>query len=91
VNGCAATRPFDQRIEYDLYYIKNWSMGFDVKILFLTLLVFETRARTRRPPPRADECRGARANARDHARRGSRRAATLNRPATQAATKPSTA
>jgi len=38
VNGLRGDTPLDQRIEYDLYYIKNWSMGFDVKILFLTLL-----------------------------------------------------
>ncbi len=38
VNGLRGDTPLDQRIEYDLFYIKNWSMGFDVKILFLTLL-----------------------------------------------------
>ncbi len=38
VNGLRGDTPLDQRIEYDLYYIKNWSMGFDVKILFLTLV-----------------------------------------------------
>jgi Undecaprenyl-phosphate glucose phosphotransferase len=38
VNGLRGDTPLDQRIEYDLYYIKNWSMAFDVKILFLTLL-----------------------------------------------------
>lgn len=27
-----------KRIEYDLYYIDNWSFFFDVKILFMTLL-----------------------------------------------------
>ena len=26
------------RIRHDLYYINNWSIGFDFKILFLTLL-----------------------------------------------------
>lgn len=26
-----------QRIEYDLYYIDNWSLGFDLKILVMTL------------------------------------------------------
>ncbi len=25
-----------KRVEHDLYYIENWSLGFDVKILFLT-------------------------------------------------------
>jgi len=26
-----------RRIEYDLYYIENWSLAFDLKIIFLTL------------------------------------------------------
>ncbi|TMQ57267.1 MAG: undecaprenyl-phosphate glucose phosphotransferase [Candidatus Eisenbacteria bacterium] len=38
VNGLRGDTPLDRRIEYDLYYIQNWSMGFDVKILLLTLL-----------------------------------------------------
>jgi Undecaprenyl-phosphate glucose phosphotransferase len=38
VNGLRGDTSLDRRIEYDLYYIKNWSMGFDVKILFLTVL-----------------------------------------------------
>jgi lipopolysaccharide/colanic/teichoic acid biosynthesis glycosyltransferase len=25
-----------KRVEHDLYYIENWSLGFDLKILFLT-------------------------------------------------------
>jgi putative colanic acid biosynthesis UDP-glucose lipid carrier transferase len=27
-----------KRVEYDLYYINNWSLGFDLKIIFLTFL-----------------------------------------------------
>ena len=27
-----------ERIRYDLYYMKNWSMAFDFKIIFLTIL-----------------------------------------------------
>ena len=27
-----------KRVEYDLYYIENWSLWFDVKIIFLTLI-----------------------------------------------------
>jgi exopolysaccharide biosynthesis polyprenyl glycosylphosphotransferase len=38
VNGLRGDTPLDRRIEYDLYYIKNWSMAFDVKILLLTVL-----------------------------------------------------
>ena len=26
-----------KRIEYDLYYIENWTLGLDIKILFLTV------------------------------------------------------
>jgi Undecaprenyl-phosphate glucose phosphotransferase len=37
VNGLRGDTPLEQRIEYDLYYIENWSMSFDLKILFLTL------------------------------------------------------
>ena len=28
---------FQQRIAYDLYYIDNWSMMFDLRILLLTI------------------------------------------------------
>ena len=31
-------RGIDKRIEYDLYYIQNWSVGLDLKIMWLTLL-----------------------------------------------------
>lgn len=27
-----------KRVEYDLYYIQNWSLGFDLKIIFLTIV-----------------------------------------------------
>jgi len=37
VNGLRGDTPLDQRIEYDLYYIRNWSLGFDVAILFRTV------------------------------------------------------
>lgn len=36
VNGYRGDTSIKKRIEYDLYYIENWSMAFDVKILFLT-------------------------------------------------------
>jgi Undecaprenyl-phosphate glucose phosphotransferase len=36
VNGLRGDTPLEDRIEYDLYYIKNWSMGFDLKIIALT-------------------------------------------------------
>ena len=36
VNGYRGDTSIKKRIEYDLYYIENWSMAFDFKILFLT-------------------------------------------------------
>ena len=27
----------EKRVEYDLYYIRNWSVFFDIKIIFLTI------------------------------------------------------
>jgi Undecaprenyl-phosphate glucose phosphotransferase len=38
VNGLRGDTPLDQRIEYDLYYIRHWSLMFDFKILALTVL-----------------------------------------------------
>ncbi len=37
VNGYRGDTSIRKRIEYDLYYIENWTMGFDIKILFLTV------------------------------------------------------
>ncbi|MBR0306861.1 MAG: undecaprenyl-phosphate glucose phosphotransferase, partial [Lachnospiraceae bacterium] len=36
VNGYRGDTSIIKRIEHDLYYIENWSLGFDFKILFLT-------------------------------------------------------
>ncbi len=36
VNGYRGDTSIMKRIEYDLYYIENWTIGFDIKILFLT-------------------------------------------------------
>ena len=36
VNGYRGDTSITKRIEYDLYYIENWTMGLDIKILFLT-------------------------------------------------------
>jgi len=38
VNGWRGNTSLEKRIEYDLYYIENWSLLLDVKILLLTLL-----------------------------------------------------
>lgn len=37
VNGWRGNTSLEKRIEYDLYYIENWSLGFDLKIIFLTV------------------------------------------------------
>ena len=36
VNGYRGDTSIRKRIDYDLYYIENWTIGFDIKILFLT-------------------------------------------------------
>jgi Undecaprenyl-phosphate glucose phosphotransferase len=37
INGLRGDTSIRKRIEYDLYYIENWSVGLDIKILFLTI------------------------------------------------------
>ena len=37
VNGYRGDTLITRRIEHDLYYIENWSLGFDFKIMFLTV------------------------------------------------------
>ena len=37
VNGLRGDTSITKRIEHDLYYIENWTLGFDFKILFLTV------------------------------------------------------
>ena len=38
VNGWRGNTSIEKRIEYDLYYIENWSVRLDLKIMWLTLL-----------------------------------------------------
>lgn len=37
VNGFRGDTSIRKRIEHDLYYIENWTIGLDVKILFMTV------------------------------------------------------
>lgn len=37
IHGYRGDTSIRKRIEYDIYYIENWSLGMDIKILFLTL------------------------------------------------------
>ena len=38
VNGWRGNTSLEKRIEYDLYYIENWSVALDIKIMWLTVL-----------------------------------------------------
>jgi Undecaprenyl-phosphate glucose phosphotransferase len=38
VNGWRGDTALDKRIEYDLYYIENWSIRLDFKIIWLTIV-----------------------------------------------------
>jgi Undecaprenyl-phosphate glucose phosphotransferase len=37
INGWRGNTSIEKRVEYDLYYIERWSLGFDLKILIQTL------------------------------------------------------
>lgn len=37
INGYRGDTSITKRIEHDLYYIENWTLGFDFKIIFLTI------------------------------------------------------
>lgn len=36
VNGLRGDTSIRKRIDYDIYYIENWTPGFDIKIIFMT-------------------------------------------------------
>lgn len=38
VNGYRGDTSIRKRIEYDLYYIENWTLGMDIKIILMTFL-----------------------------------------------------
>ena len=37
VNGLRGDTSIPERIKYDLYYIENWTVWLDIKIMFLTV------------------------------------------------------
>ncbi len=37
VNGYRGDTSIKKRIEFDLYYIENWTVGLDIKIMFMTI------------------------------------------------------
>jgi len=38
INGLRGQSSIEERTKYDVFYIENWSLGFDLKILILTLI-----------------------------------------------------
>lgn len=39
VNGLRGDTSIQKRVEYDLYYLQNWSFGFDLQIIAMTLFM----------------------------------------------------
>ncbi len=37
INGYRGDTSIKRRIEHDIFYIENWTMSFDIKIMFLTI------------------------------------------------------
>lgn len=38
VNGLRGQSPIEERTKYDIYYIENWSLWFDLKIIMMTVI-----------------------------------------------------
>ena len=45
VHGWRGNTSVKKRLQYDLYYIENWSLGLDLKILWMTAVTFITDLR----------------------------------------------
>lgn len=41
VSGLRGNTSINERIKYDLYYMENWSLLFDIEILFMTFFAFK--------------------------------------------------
>ncbi|MFH1411733.1 MAG: undecaprenyl-phosphate glucose phosphotransferase [Candidatus Omnitrophota bacterium] len=41
VNGLRGNTSIEERTKYDLHYIENWSLGFDIKILFMSIFALK--------------------------------------------------
>ena len=37
VNGLRGDTSIEERVKHDIWYIENWSLGLDIKILFKTI------------------------------------------------------
>jgi lipopolysaccharide/colanic/teichoic acid biosynthesis glycosyltransferase len=42
VNGLRGDTSIEERTRYDLYYVENWSLLFDIKIILRTIINFIT-------------------------------------------------
>jgi len=38
VNGLRGDTSIEKRVEYDLYYLQNWSLAFDIQIIVMTII-----------------------------------------------------
>jgi lipopolysaccharide/colanic/teichoic acid biosynthesis glycosyltransferase len=38
VNGLRGQSPIEDRTQFDVYYIENWSLWFDIKIILMTFI-----------------------------------------------------
>jgi lipopolysaccharide/colanic/teichoic acid biosynthesis glycosyltransferase len=55
VNGLRGRTSIADRVEWDNYYIRNWSLMFDLRILALTVVdVFRDRGMASDSPPTVD-------------------------------------
>ncbi|MGD2278857.1 MAG: undecaprenyl-phosphate glucose phosphotransferase [Candidatus Omnitrophota bacterium] len=41
VNGLRGNTSIEERTKYDIYYIENWSLAFDLKILFMSIFAIK--------------------------------------------------
>ena len=45
VNGLRGNTSLEERVSYDRYYIENWSLGLDIKIILKTLWAIKKGSR----------------------------------------------
>jgi exopolysaccharide biosynthesis polyprenyl glycosylphosphotransferase len=55
VHGLRGNTPLDKRIEYDIYYIQNWSLRLDLEILWRTILKLQFIDREKEMPAKKDD------------------------------------
>lgn len=55
VNGLRGRTSLRKRVQYDLFYLCNWTLGFDIRILLMTLNPLSSRGRVVRPVENHDE------------------------------------